>query len=425
LQYGHAVYLPPVSLKRGNRHVFKELQKVRRDPAYAEKKPVRVFLDMVAAPLEADDEDMEDSIRAAIRRSGYKARRQAITRSVGVWSEKSVTMDHVFLEYRISVMAPRSFSIIFPGFISITPWRKACEAGLHAIVADGTHTLHPKKLGTTHSCIACSVEVPLIFCIRAKKTEKIYSKTFENLKASITSDAPRRVILDFKKAAISAARKTFPGSSIEGCAFHIAQAWNRKRNDSGLKKFTQEPQREDRCSFLALIPRVKALRAPPVPTGHAAYGDCESFLRYFDATWLQDTFKNCGANVKRLGFLIGVEHPPLSVLIEALHKLNYETRAALKRLEEYPNDARVLEKKDQERRAKIAEEMESFADRVRFGKVEFLIRRWCAHFLVDRGTLRDGKESCSHIGSLFGFSFRGFFRSKFWILMLSIDIEPI
>ncbi|KAK6058288.1 hypothetical protein COOONC_04144, partial [Cooperia oncophora] len=65
--------------ERGNRHVFKELQKVRRDPAYAEKKPVRVFLDMVAAPLEADDEDMEDSIRAAIRRSGYKARRQAIT----------------------------------------------------------------------------------------------------------------------------------------------------------------------------------------------------------------------------------------------------------------------------------------------------------------------------------------------------------
>ncbi|XGW33773.1 hypothetical protein V3C99_017880 [Haemonchus contortus] len=37
---------------------------------------------------------------------------------------------------------------------------------------------------------------------------------------------------------------------------------------------------------------------------------------------------------RRLPVLINVDHPPLSVLIEALRKLNYEARAALTRLQE-------------------------------------------------------------------------------------------
>ncbi|VDO20816.1 unnamed protein product [Haemonchus placei] len=45
---------------------------------------------------------------------------------------------------------------------------------------------------------------------------------------------------------------------------------------------------------------------------------------------------------KRLTVLIDVDHPPLSVLIEALRKFNYEERAALTRLQEYPNNAKKL-----------------------------------------------------------------------------------
>ncbi|KAK6061510.1 hypothetical protein COOONC_00815 [Cooperia oncophora] len=84
------------------------MQKVRKDPTYAEKKPVRVYLDMLAAPLEADNgpilipEEMEASIRASIRRSGYQSRRRVISRftsGAGVWTDRSVTMDRVPLEY--------------------------------------------------------------------------------------------------------------------------------------------------------------------------------------------------------------------------------------------------------------------------------------------------------------------------------------
>ncbi|KAK6010309.1 hypothetical protein OSTOST_24666 [Ostertagia ostertagi] len=76
-----------------------ELQSIRRDPACAEKRPVKVYLDMVAAPFETDDAEMEDSIRAAVRRSGYHSRRQPILRSLAVWKNRAVTMDHVPPEF--------------------------------------------------------------------------------------------------------------------------------------------------------------------------------------------------------------------------------------------------------------------------------------------------------------------------------------
>ncbi|XGW34558.1 hypothetical protein V3C99_018468 [Haemonchus contortus] len=45
---------------------------------------------------------------------------------------------------------------------------------------------------------------------------------------------------------------------------------------------------------------------------------------------------------RRLTVLIHVDHPPLSVLTEALHKLNYEARVALTRLQEDLSNAKKL-----------------------------------------------------------------------------------
>ncbi|VDO42747.1 unnamed protein product [Haemonchus placei] len=44
--------------------------------------------------------------------------------------------------------------------------------------------------------------------------------------------------------------------------------------------------------------------------------------------------------LRRLTVLIDVDHPPLSVHIEVLRKLNYEARAALTRLQEDQNNAK-------------------------------------------------------------------------------------
>ncbi|KAK5977205.1 hypothetical protein GCK32_011421 [Trichostrongylus colubriformis] len=45
-----------------------------------------------------------------------------------------------------------------------------------------------------------------------------------------------RVVLDFGMDAINAVKAVFPSPSVEGCAFHLVQAWNRSRNALGLRQ---------------------------------------------------------------------------------------------------------------------------------------------------------------------------------------------
>ncbi|KAK5970826.1 hypothetical protein GCK32_002997 [Trichostrongylus colubriformis] len=84
-----------------------------------------------------------------------------------------------------------------------------------------------------------------------------------------------------------------------------------------------------------------------------------------------------GKDKKGLGLLIGVDHLPLSVLIEALRNLNYDARAALKRLQQDPNHARVLQKRDQERRMKIREGMAMFEEVYRIGATAEQMNQYC------------------------------------------------
>ncbi|KAK5965157.1 hypothetical protein GCK32_001021 [Trichostrongylus colubriformis] len=64
------------------------------------------------------------------------------------------------------------------------------------------------------------MDIPLLFAITERKN------------ARTTLDL--RIVLDFEKAAIKAAKKCFPSASVQGCGFHLAQAWNRKRDALGL-----------------------------------------------------------------------------------------------------------------------------------------------------------------------------------------------
>ncbi|KAK6041520.1 hypothetical protein COOONC_20974 [Cooperia oncophora] len=292
----------------------------------------------------------------AIRRSGYKARRQIITMYVSFILSVSVLLTaavnllplkerknvgsqvrhhgsrssgvphspfhtpgfHIY--YSVASSVRTSCRITYSFHPNSYFFQKACEAGLHAIIAGGMHSLQAKSLGynaelyCVHGVCSLSIEVPLLYCITSKKTQKVYTKIFDHVKASIMvmyHDAD----FGFRKSSYLSCTGQLPEASIEGCAFHIAQAWNRKRNDLGLKKFTQVVGHHKSCKSLynlenfselkkyslfvgvvslsrVLIPRVKALQAPPVPTGHAAYETCEGLLSYFDADWLQGTFKD-------------------------------------------------------------------------------------------------------------------------------------
>ncbi|KAK6035787.1 hypothetical protein COOONC_26708 [Cooperia oncophora] len=280
--------------------------------------------------------------------------------------------------------APKKPFQVYFDLLSNLEIQMALENGLYAIVADGVHSLHPKSLGyhaqlyCVHGVCSREVDLPLMFCITEKKTRRVYKKIFEHLKANLRGETPRRIVLDFEKAAIHAAKMVFPTASVECCAFHLAQAWSRKRNALTLKKYIQGPERDVRfvnderllnyfsvvatimstdilsITGIVFLPQgllrdVRALHNPPVPSDHSAYADCQEFLDYLRTIWIDGPFKGlwckwgleelrttnlAEAFHRRIQVIASVDHPPLSILIDILKKLNYEAKAALTRLKE-------------------------------------------------------------------------------------------
>ncbi|XGW28004.1 hypothetical protein V3C99_008087 [Haemonchus contortus] len=138
---------------------------------------------------------------------------------------------------------------------------------------------------------------------------------------------------------------------VEGCAFHLAQAWNRRRDTCNMRKFMQGHGRVlvvaewwdtiKGVIFLPkrLYPEVRALWRPPVPEDHVAYEKCKEFLEYLHSTWFDGPYKNlwnkwelvdlrttniAEAYHNRLNVEFGRDHPDLRTLIEKLKYIDFE-----------------------------------------------------------------------------------------------------
>ncbi|KAK6061717.1 hypothetical protein COOONC_00617 [Cooperia oncophora] len=236
-------------------------------------------------------------------------------------------------------------------------YKKACEAwAAQHLSLMVMHTLHPKSLGYYASfiaCMACVLRESRSRCFTAslkKKTEAHYLKIFDELKANIESGC-------------NSCLKTFPRASSGGLCFHLAQEWNRKRDQLGLRKYNARIRKDERVAECEQ--QIKGVVFLPVHycgkvglfEDRRSSGGSMKNVQNFSAIFLQmapSPLRICGANGKRLGILMGVHHPPLSCLIEGLRKLNYEARATLKRLEEDPTMPEcckgVIRKKDRNSR---------------------------------------------------------------------------
>lgn len=78
--------------------------------------------------------------------------------------------------------------------------------------------------------------------LTTRKIERTYELIFRWLWQELTALGSNdvgnlRPVIDFQKASINAARRAMPGIGKEGCAFHLAQAWNRKPDKVGLMIF--------------------------------------------------------------------------------------------------------------------------------------------------------------------------------------------
>ncbi|RCN35254.1 hypothetical protein ANCCAN_18895, partial [Ancylostoma caninum] len=263
-----------------------------------------------------------------------------------------------------------------------TWFQKAVNNGLLALVADGVHKLNPRterrapermeegQLYTIHGVYRGGFEVPLLFAVTRNKSEDDYVTIFGKMKEAVQavpSDTPNtepqlRIVVDFKMAAINAARAVFPLSSTEGCAWHLTQAWVRNRNRLGLLRFLKGGERDPRVVHwgktlkgLPFLPRdhfhlVNALTVVPVEHSHPAYEPCQNFLDYFNRTWMRGPFESmwCKYLVKELrttnlaenfhgrlrGLFSGKKHPKFDELITMLQEITAAAASRMNRMVE-------------------------------------------------------------------------------------------
>ncbi|EYC31937.1 hypothetical protein Y032_0003g1316 [Ancylostoma ceylanicum] len=272
----------------------------------------------------------------------------------------------------------------------------AARSGLYALVADGVHSFQPRQLKrkgqlyTVHGVCRNGVEVPLLYAISSKEREQVYTTIFRHIKDEFNASvfpANLRVVLDFEKASINAVKRVFPDDTVQGCASHLAQAWNRRRDRvslppfiNGARKSFEVEVRWETIEGVVFLPRrlhseVRALRTPSVAAEHPAYRPCTEFLNYLEETWYTGMFADlwnkfegeelmttnlAEAYHNQLNTLIDGDHPTLSRLTEVLRDLESEAESALIRLQQVPSHTKYFRTEDRERRGNIAHEMRTY-----------------------------------------------------------------
>ncbi|RCN47861.1 hypothetical protein ANCCAN_06055 [Ancylostoma caninum] len=286
--------------------------------------------------------------------------------------------------------------------MSTTTLQRAINNGLHVLIADGIHRFNPRskrgsgarkeerQLYTIHGACRGGFEV-------RHKTEDDYVTVFGKLKEVLQSanteepgEEPRlRIVVDFEKAAIKAVRRVFPECSLEGCCWHLSQAWVRKRNTFGLLRFLRKrEQKEPRVvrwwrtsKGIPFLPKdilhlVNALRTPPVEEEHPAYDPCKKFLGYFRNTWMLGPNEDMWCKYRKDAE--NLWNPPLVNLIITMRSLTAQAEARLHRMEMMPRESRALRRRDQIRREKVEQAMDRF-ERLRDRQfiITVLVGRYC------------------------------------------------
>ncbi|EYC14696.1 hypothetical protein Y032_0039g108 [Ancylostoma ceylanicum] len=155
------------------------------------------------------------------------------------------------------------------------------------------------------------IAVPILYAIARRKNFATYTTIFSRLK-EVIGEHRLRIVLDFEKAAIRAAKEAFPDAVVQGCAFHLAQALNRMAEELRLRRFIRGKK------------RVRAVFFP------------------------------------RKQMLSRRTNPPFDELLESLHALNTEALGKLLFLQENVHFSKPLRRRDRIRRQKITEAMADF-----------------------------------------------------------------
>ncbi|KAK6040569.1 hypothetical protein COOONC_21927 [Cooperia oncophora] len=264
----------------------------------------------------------------------------------------------------------------------------ACCTGLYAIVADGVHTKQPKELQLycVHGVCDGGVEVPLLYAMAAHKTEDVYTKIFGHLKDLFEKYRPRpvqrlRIVLDFEKASIAAARRLFPEAKnssklnkfiqghVQGCVPPLGH-----RQNSGGDRVVGHNKRSG-FPPQATLPRGSSAVEPSSSGGPRRLRGMQG-IPGIHATWFDGPYKDmwnkweivdirttniAEAFHNRLNITFGRDHPDLRTLLEKLKYIDFEAKCTLRWMREHPR-RKASQEADRERRENIERSMKRFGD---------------------------------------------------------------
>ncbi|VDO86919.1 unnamed protein product [Heligmosomoides polygyrus] len=160
----------------------------------------------------------------------YGKLRRTIKRNIACHSGEAVSMLHVpdalaFHSNSAQFLQVQSSELHI--YCTVETIELACRNGLGALVADGMFSMHPDvkekngQLYTIHGVCSDKAHMPLLHAITDRKTQATYRAIFSELEGVLARmpggyNRELRIILDFERAAMKAAKITFPTASIEG-----------------------------------------------------------------------------------------------------------------------------------------------------------------------------------------------------------------
>ncbi|KHJ79668.1 hypothetical protein OESDEN_20680, partial [Oesophagostomum dentatum] len=267
---------------------------VTYNPIYAGKKPKPVCQQQnnVVRARAGEEPGIRDEMIAHFCKEGPISRKETIRRAIktNAVDEAPADMLHIPDELRLLpdgspfVHQMDSAQHIYYNKATI---EKAARNGLLALVADGVRSFQPRQLKpqgqlyTVHGVGVWrgGVGVPCSMPLQVRRLSRS-TPPYSTTSGMPCKAAPIPLAFDFEKAAINAAGRVFPTATVQGCAFHLAQAWNRKRDK---------------------VPK-------------EAFAPCEGFLRYLKETWYDnEVFSD-------LWDRYGVEELRTTNLAEAYHR---------------------------------------------------------------------------------------------------------
>uniref|UniRef100_A0A7I4Z3A8 DDE_Tnp_1_7 domain-containing protein n=1 Tax=Haemonchus contortus TaxID=6289 RepID=A0A7I4Z3A8_HAECO len=185
--------------ERVERVIYKSFHEIAEDASLARVKPRQLWQNTTEKVHynEPAGEAQRDEMLLHFYKDGYASLLSSIGRAVRKHHDNRVTMENVPREYALLPDGTRSESKIL--FITVVQTLlflfSVCQLNLSALVADGVHDLQPDATNKTgqlyaiNGVIANSVDVPILFAITKRKSQRVNEVIYGQLRDAFAAAA--------------------------------------------------------------------------------------------------------------------------------------------------------------------------------------------------------------------------------------------